>query len=77
MSSSKENSIDIEYTEGMTMEELVEKINESNNAILLGFKSMIESQSTLLLGEIKKSNDKIDSLESKLNKLMDHFGIQG
>lgn len=63
----------IEYTEGMEMKELVDAINQSNDAMMTGFNAMIQQQTDLLLGEIKKVQKQTDE---KFDKLFKHLGIQ-
>jgi hypothetical protein len=63
----------IEYKEGMEMKELVDAINQSNEAMMTGFNAMIQQQTDLLLGEIKKVQTQTDE---KFDKLFKHLGIQ-
>ena len=71
-----EDTLKINYHKEMTMEELVNAINNSNNILMTGFGAMIRNQSDLLLGEIKQLNTKVSSLESDMQKIKNHFGIK-
>jgi hypothetical protein len=72
-----EETIEIEYYEGMSMEELVNAVNSNNDAILMGFGALLKKHSddalTLIRSEFsamrnelvtkKEFNERFDKLE--------------
>lgn len=63
----------IEYKEGMEMKELVDAINQNNEAMMTGFNAIIQHQTDLMLGEMNKCFGEVND---KFDKLFKHFGIQ-
>lgn len=71
-------TIRITYKEGMTMPELVNEINEYNDAVSFGFKAMMQQQSNLLLGEIKAIKSDIVDIKSDIKTIKsDIVGVKG
>lgn len=56
----EEESTTIEFNKEMNMEQLINAIKQNNDATIIAFTSIVQKQSELILGEIKKTNDKVD-----------------
>lgn len=78
----EEITFKIKHKESMEMKELVDAINNSNDAIMTGFNAIIQKNTELILdnleSELQKTNKGLDKLESELqktNKRLDNLEV--
>ena len=72
----EEITFKVKYTEGMTMEELVNAINKANENLMTAFNASMKYHFDLMVGEMNKMKCDIADTKSDVTKILNHFNIK-